>query len=94
MIQLKMNWFFGDQTKENAQEIQSIISRISTSSLIEDRKEAVEKIFEFSNDENFKKSFGEESIKVMFEEMIKDHQDEDIVKKLLTIILNLSNVTL
>lgn len=87
-----MNWFFGDQEKQNLQEVQSILQRISTSSMIEDRQDAVEKLFELSKDEAFKKSFREESVKVMLEEMMKDHQYEDILKKLLTIVLNLSNV--
>ena len=90
-----MNWLFGGTTTtteiEN-KEVENTVQKISNSTLLDDRLEAIQKLSELSSEEIFQKDFNEESLKVIFDQLKREHENIDVIKQLLLIILNLQGV--
>jgi hypothetical protein len=91
----QMNWFFGATTGspqiEN-KEVEETLQKISNSTLLEDRIDAIQKLSELSSDETKHSKFGEESVKIVFEQLKIQHENVEIVKQLLLVVLNLEKV--
>eukprot|EP01080_Neovahlkampfia_damariscottae_P010789 gene10789-3406_t len=86
-----MNWFFGaNETNEvENKEVENTVQKISSSTLLDDRLEGIQKLSDLSSEEQYHKDFGEETLKVVFEQLKLQHENVDVVKQLILIILNL-----
>jgi intracellular protein transport protein USO1 len=90
-----MNWFFGattDSPQIENKEVEETLQKISNSTLLEDRIDAIQKLSELSADETKHSKFGEESVKIVFEQLKIQHENVELVKQLLLVILNLEKV--